>query len=144
MKKITIVMLIVVFFMPLVGGAQNAQPVETTQGIQNLNPNSLLPIQDIENFLNKAKGSVPFLNAVQVQGPQNVSVQTPASGPVPSMPSFDLSALKGAWNSANTWSEAHLGVSLTDIATTTMNFMIWVWGLLWKLLQLALSQIKFA
>ena len=142
MRKITIVMLIVAFFVPLIGSAQEAQPVQTTQGIQNLNPSSLLPIKDIENFLNNAKGSVPLLNALQE--PQNVSAQTPANGSIPSISSFDLSALKQAWDSANAWSEAHLGVSLTEIATTIMNFMIWIWGLIWKLLQLVFSQIKFA
>ncbi len=139
MRKITLILLVASFFIPLIGSAQQAQTVQNAQGIQNLNPSALVPVQDLMNLLNKAKSYVPLLNVAQGRH----TVQAPAPAAIPSIAAFDLSTLTNAWSSANAWSEANLGVSLTSIATTVMNFMMWIWGLVWKLLQFGLSHIQF-
>ncbi len=45
------------------------------------------------------------------------------------------------WQNVNNWFSANIGVSLANIITVAVNFMIWIWELVIKLLQVGLSYL---
>ncbi len=133
MKYITL-MLIFAVSLPLVAGAQDASMSTNPQGIKNLQLNlgSSGVVQDIMSIFDKVKGSVPLIDT-QV---------APTSGnTLPTAPVTNLSGLTNIWNNVNAWCEKNVGISLREIINTVINFMIWIWELIIKLIRAALSYI---
>ncbi len=133
MKYLTIV-LIAAVSMPLVAGAQDANVNTNPQGVQNLqfNINSSGLVQDAMKLINKVKENVPLIDTQNAPTPGNT---------LPTAPLTSLSGLTNLWNTANAWCEEHIGISLREIINTVINFMIWIWELIIKLIRAALSYI---
>jgi hypothetical protein len=52
--------------------------------------------------------------------------------------SLDTS-LSSAWDSLNGWLESNIGISLSEIIRTLLNFIIWVFELIVKILQAVIN-----
>lgn len=134
--KYIIFILIIAASVPFVAGAQNVDMSTNGQGIQNLKINNIDSsglVQDVVKIFDKVKGSVPLINT------QNI--QTPSGSELPAPAATSLSGLTNLWNTANAWCEQHIGISLREIINTVINFMIWIWELIIKLIRAALSYI---
>ncbi|GEM_PF-1600101 len=132
--KYIIFILIVVVSLPFLAGAQGVNPNTNPQGIQNLQLNNVDSsglVQDAINLFNKVKENVPL---VDTQGTQSGET-------LPTAPVTSLSGIVNLWNSVNAWCEQHIGISLREIINTVINFMIWIWELIIKLIRAALSYL---
>lgn len=49
--------------------------------------------------------------------------------------------LSGAWNSFNTWTSQKIGISLGEIVSTILNFVMWVLNLFVKIVQAVINII---
>jgi hypothetical protein len=54
---------------------------------------------------------------------------------------LDLSDASGLWGQVNNWFSSNIGVSLSDIIRAVVNLIIWIWGLIIKLIQVGLSHL---
>ncbi len=112
----------------------------------NINNNSVpsLPLTDVVDLINQITSKV-------VQGGQalqhlagtvtgvNQTVTTPTN--LPNGSNYNLSGLIGFWNSINNWFTQNIGTSLSDIVKTVVNFMIYLWEIIIKLLQVIVAHL---
>lgn len=144
-KKIIGTVLAVAFvLLPLAGEAQTApsfpsQPAQPLSGLSGQNPS--LPVSDVVNLIDQISSKV-------VQGgqalqnlaggtagvSQTVTTQTVGSN-------ADISGLVNLWNNINNWFTANVGTSLADVVKTVVNFMIYIWEIIIKLLQALVAHL---
>ena len=131
-------------FLPVVGEAQvtgiNPESAQTSVG----GSAPSLPVSDVVNLIdqisskivqggqalqNLAGGATGMSQTVTTQTNQTVGSQT------------DISGLVNLWNNVNNWFTQNIGTSLADIVKTVVNFMIYIWEIIIKLLQVLVAHL---
>lgn len=119
MNKKILIFTIVASLVPFVAGAQ----------VNISNNNMPGPVNDLLDTINKIQ-----LPTIDVGGSSAGGSLNLGQGNV----TTDLGSI---WQNVNNWFSANVGVSLADIIKVAVNFMIWIWELVIKLIQAGLSHI---
>ncbi len=129
---------------PLVGEAQTANfPSQPAQPLSGINGQTL-PITDVVNLINQittkvVQGGQALQNLAGSATGQTQTVTTQNAAPGGS--NYDVSGLVNLWNNINNWFSQNVGTSLADVVKTVVNFMIYIWEIIIKLLQVLVAHL---
>jgi hypothetical protein len=131
-------------FLPMAGEAQITGINTAPQPPVGDNSIPSLPLTDVVNLINQitskvVQGGQALQNLAGTATGVSQTVTTQTSQSVGS--SYDISGLIGFWNSVNNWFTQNVGTSLSDVVKTVVNFMIYIWEIIIKLLQVLVAHL---